>query len=378
VLAGGRLDSANVRSAMAIALITNYLPDYRLPLYELLAQRYELEVLCYGGAGRYVPGWFKGLDRQLAAARFPARRINGAPGAFAAARGCEAVIVPFAGGAVLPAAYAGARSRARKFILWASVWAQPRSSAHALALPVSRHLYRNANAVIAYGEHVRRFVARIRGHDSDVFVAPQAVEAELFGRRVTAAETESFRHRHGLGDGPLVIYCGRFVEAKGIAVLSAAWRASRAPATLIAVGEGPMAAQLRAVPGVRVIGPLPRLELPVAYAACELAVVPSIDTPRFREPWGLVCNEAMHQGLPVLASTAVGAVAGGLVRDGETGLVVRASDVDALAAGLDRLLADPRLRARLGGAGQRAVAAYTYEAMAGGFEQAITAAGVSH
>ena len=36
-------------------------------------------------------------------------------------------------------------------------------------------------------------------------------------------------------------------------------------------------------------------ELPVAYAACELALLPSIPTPRFREPWGLVCNEAMHQ-----------------------------------------------------------------------------------
>ena len=75
------------------------------------------------------------------------------------------MIAPFAGGALLPAAYAGAQRYGRPFVLWASVWHQPRSAAHALALPVTRHIYRHADAVIAYGEHVRRFVASIRGRD---------------------------------------------------------------------------------------------------------------------------------------------------------------------------------------------------------------------
>ena len=84
--------------------------------------------------------------------------------------------------------------------------------------------------------------------------------------------------------------------------------------------------------------------LPVAYSAAELTVVPSIPTPRFREPWGLVCNEAMHQGRPVVATTAVGAAAGGLVRDGETGLVIAPGDTVALAAAISRLLEDEALR----------------------------------
>ena len=65
--------------------------------------------------------------------------------------------------------------------------------------------------------------------------------------------------------------------------------------------------------------------------AASMAVLPSIPTPRFTEPWGLVCNEAMHQGRPMVASSAVGAVAGGLVRDGDTGLVVGPGDTGALA-----------------------------------------------
>jgi glycosyltransferase involved in cell wall biosynthesis len=112
----------------------------------------------------------------------------------------------------------------------------------------------------------------------------------------------------------------------------------------------------------------------VADASAALVLVPSIATPRFLEPWGLVCNEAMHQGTPVIATTAVGAAAGGLVRDGETGLVIKPGDPAALAAAIDRLLADPELRNRLGGAARTAVSAYTYEAMAAAFARAFALA----
>ena len=64
----------------------------------------------------------------------------------------------------------------------------------------------------------------------------------------------------------------------------------------------------------------------VCVGVLTVVALPSIPTPRFREPWGLVCNEAMHQGRPVIASDSVGAAAGGLVRDGETGIVVRSGD----------------------------------------------------
>jgi glycosyltransferase involved in cell wall biosynthesis len=104
-------------------------------------------------------------------------------------------------------------------------------------------------------------------------------------------------------------------------------------------------------------------------------VLPSIPTPRFLEPWGRVCNEALHQGTPVVATTAVGAVAGGLVRDGETGLVVPPGDAQALADAISRLLADPALRERLGNAGRAALAGHTYAAMADAFGVALTRAG---
>jgi glycosyltransferase involved in cell wall biosynthesis len=362
-----------------IALLTTYLSDYRLPLYRLLARHHRIEVLCYGGGERYAPAWSRDLDAQLAAADFPARRLHGIGEALELGRSHDAVVAPFAGGALLPAAYAGARRHRRPFVFWASIWHQPRSAAHALALPVTRRIYRRSDAVVAYGEHARRFVARVRGHDDDIFVAPQSVEPELFGRPVSADETAALRAEFALGDGPLVLYAGRLVADKGVAVLARAWgQLGRMPggATLVVAGDGPLAADIAALPHARLIGALPRDRLPVAYAAAEFTLLPSIPTPRFKEPWGLVCNEAMHQGRPVIATTAVGAAAGGLVRNEQTGLVVAPNDVIALAGAITRLLDDAALRRRLGDAARQAVQTYTYEAMADAFDRAFAAAGI--
>jgi glycosyltransferase involved in cell wall biosynthesis len=356
---------------MAIALLTNYLAPYRVPLYERLAAQHGVEVICYGGGERYVPRWLAELDQQLEAAPFPARRLKGLGEAAALGRHYQAVIAPFAGGALLPLAYAGARRYRKPFVLWASVWMQPRSLAHALALPVTRGIYRNADAVVAYGEHVRRFVGSVRGRDDDVYVAPQSVEPEVFARDVPRIELQHFRERHSLGGQPLLLYAGRLVPAKGIDVLLEAWDGADGEATLVVIGDGPLAARVGQARRTRLLGPLARSELPAAYATAELVVVPSIPTPRFVEPWGLVCNEAMHQGKPVVATDAVGAVAGGLVEDDVTGLVVPAGDAPALAKAIQRLLADQPLRARLGAAGEQAVAAYSYDAMVAAFARAL-------
>ena len=360
---------------MATALITNYLTPYRMPLYQRLAERHGVEVLCYGGGERYAPSWFRDLDRQLADAPFPARRLSGAREAFTVAGGYDTVIAPFAGGAILPAAYAGARRHGRPFVLWASVWAQPQSLTHLLTLPVTRHIYRHADAVVAYGEHVRRFVAGIRGREGDVFIAPQSVEPELFARSVGVAERERFRAAHGLGSGPLVLYVGRLIVEKGVSVLLEAWPRVSAQATLVLIGDGPLAAHADTVEGVRLLGPLPRPALAAAYAAAELSVLASVPSRRFREPWGLVCNESMHQGRPVIASDSVGAVAGGLVLDSENGLVVPSDDAGALATAIERLLTEAGLRERLGAAARQAVAPFNYEAMEAGFTRALRAAG---
>ncbi len=106
-------------------------------------------------------------------------------------------------------------------------------------------------------------------------------------------------------------------------------------------------------------------------AAADVLVIPSLRTRDFREPWGLVANEAMNQSTPIIASDEVGAVAGGLVRHERNGLVVPANDAVALSGALLRMHDDEPLRARLGEHARRDVFPYTFDAWATGFAAAL-------
>jgi glycosyltransferase involved in cell wall biosynthesis len=145
----------------------------------------------------------------------------------------------------------------------------------------------------------------------------------------------------------------------------------------VLAGVEPAGARRSDGAGIVGLGRLTARELRDAYAASDALVLPSIRTRTFREPWGLVVNEAMNRALPVTASDAVGAVAGGLVRDGVSGLVVPAGDGVALARALRRVAGEPALRARLGAQGAHDVGAYTHEAWASGFSEALFTLGLS-
>ena len=77
------------------------------------------------------------------------------------------------------------------------------------------------------------------------------------------------------------------------------------------------------------------------YDRAAVVVVPSRS-----EGFGVVCAEAMAHGKAVVAGATGGLL--GLVRDGETGLLVEPGDPQALRAAIDRLLGDKALRDRLG------------------------------
>jgi glycosyltransferase involved in cell wall biosynthesis len=367
-----------------VLLVTNHAPPARVGAFARLHAREGVEVALIGGKVHHagVMGPASGLP-------FPARRTTQRGVLRLAASGRHrAVIAGLSGRVALPAAWAGARLAGIPFVLWATIWAHPRTPAHALSYLPLRHLYRTADAVATYGPHVSAYV-RAQGARGPVVEAPQAVDAAFWGARAPAPDRRApFQ----------ALFAARLEREKGVEVLLAAWEEARLPAeqaALVVAGEGPLAGLVAAREAVLAVGGqdpgrfLPALggrgvlavgrQGPAAlrdlYAGSDVVVVPSIPTPTFREPWGLVVNEAFHQGIPVIATDAVGAAAGGLVVHERTGLVVPAGDPGALAAALRRLHADPALRARLGAAAREAVAAYDQEAWAAGMARALALAG---
>ena len=99
--------------------------------------------------------------------------------------------------------------------------------------------------------------------------------------------------------------------------------------------------------------------------------MPSITTPVFKEPWGLIVNEAMNQSAVVIASDAVGAAMGGLINDGENGIIVPEKNPDALSEGIKKVLNDDEYRIKLSDNAKKTVREWTYDKMAQGFIDAV-------
>jgi glycosyltransferase involved in cell wall biosynthesis len=358
-----------------VLFVTGHAPAYRVGAFARLHERENVEFALFGGRSRHGGS---GFECELP---FPHRHVSPRElGSLASSGSYRAVICPTGGRLAPLAGWAGARRARVPLVLWASLWAHPRSLVHAFSYLPLRRLYRSADAVVTYGPHVSAYV-RARGA-RNVYLAPQSVDNDFWSSPDVAAPSDP----SWPADAAVrFLFVGRPAREKGLEVLLHAWRTfgpGHSRTTLVLVGKGsaspPRADRSDAGhEGVFGMGALAPTALREVYAGCDVLVLPSIPTRTFREPWGLVVNEAMNRGLPVIASDAVGAAAGGLVQDGHNGLVVAAGDAGALAAAIGRLSQDPGLRARLGEAGARDVRAYSHDAWAEGFSRALGSLGES-
>ena len=360
-----------------LLFVTGHVPAYRVGALARLHEREGIELATFGG--RYKHGG-AGFEREMP---FPHRHVRPRElFALAASGDYRAVVCPTGGRLAPLATWAGARRARAALILWASLWAHPRSAAHALSYLPLRHLYRSADAVVTYGPHVSAYV-QARGA-RNVFVARQSVDDDFWRAPQTGAPSQPAWPATA---ETRFLFVGRDAPEKGVSVLIEAWRQAELPApanALVLVGMGsdgaafaPAGLRREGDAGIVSLDAVAPRALRDIYAASDVLVVPSIPTRTFREPWGLVVNEAMDRGLPVIASDAVGAAAGGLVRDGANGLIVTAGDGGALAVAIRRLAGDAGLRARLGAQAAQDVRAYSHDAWAQGFGEALASLGLA-
>lgn len=140
-----------------------------------------------------------------------------------------------------------------------------------------------------------------------------------------------------------VLYSGSLIHRKGVDTLAGAWAwiAPRFPgARLDVLGDGPLRGRMQqllsgASGSVRFHGAVDWPQLPAYYLGCDLLCAPS----RY-DGWGLVVPEALAAGLPVIASTQMGA-SREMVREGHNGWCVAPGDVRALAGKIERALSTP-------------------------------------
>ena len=336
-----------------LTLFTEIPAPYRIPLFNALAARLDLTVVflrernperpydLHADEQRFRREILPGFDVTVRGRWLVINR-----GAGRALRGADCALIGGWNQPAFWAALAGAALRRTPAILWVESTGQDRRSGRLEAQ--KRLLLRSVDAFVVPGAAAGDYLRRLGVPEGQITVAPNAVDAEIFG---AATRTR--------GAGPVrLLAVGRLAPEKGIDTLLRA--ADGLPVEIQIAGSGPEEASLRrlAGPNVEFLGQVERDALPSLYANADVVVMPSRS-----DPWGMVLNEAALAGRPLVSTDAAGA-AHELIEDGVNGFRLQAGDVAELREALRRLVEDEAFRTTAGARSRELGARFTPEAWA--------------
>lgn len=231
-------------------------------------------------------------------------------------------------------------------------------------------LFRSVDGVKVPGPDGAKLARRYGVPRNRISSVTQSVDVEHYGRAREVDPTVRKWRREQLGlSGCVFLYVGRLWSGKGLDYLFEAYRSvqQRLPdISLLLVGDGVDEDRYRAMAhglaGVTFAGFVQPHDLPGYYALADLLVFPTLG-----DPHGLVVEEGMAAGLPVICTVAAGDIRRRLP-DEKAGYIVPPSDATQLADRMLRLAADPVLRVRFSSEGRRLVTERTHDRWASDFE----------
>lgn len=226
-----------------------------------------------------------------------------------------------------------------------------------------RWLVRLASRWLSTGRQTTQYLLHYGAEEDKIAEYPfsSLYQADILADVVPAQEKQSLRTKLGISEKKMVLAIGQFIPRKGFDVLlHAAQKLDPDTGVYIVGGEATQEylsmRQELGLEHVHFVGFQPKDQLSEYYRAADVFVLPTRE-----DIWGLVINEAMAYGLPVVTTDRC--VAGlELVENGVNGYIVPVDDVQALAVRLLDVLAGD-LDA-MGRASLRRIRNYTIEAMA--------------
>ena len=241
----------------------------------------------------------------------------------------------------------------KRFILWIIEWRKP---AHSPIL-IKRlwrfvknlfgaKLIRDSHSLVVGGSASKQYALSVGKDDSDIFLAIQCANDLRQRQFMNGLNIERRRKKFTF------LYMSRIIPYKGLDLLIKAFsilREKRTDVYLLIGGDGPfrhycedLAKSLR-IPDVSFVGPVSPDNVVDLFEQSDVFVLPSYCKGNQYEAWGLVINEAMSMGLPIITTTAVGA-AYDLVFDGYNGFIVKENHVDGLFRTMEKAISSDFLQ----------------------------------
>ena len=348
---------------MRLALVTNFVPPYRRPVYEHLGRLVaSFRVFTFAETEKnraWSPREQGAFEREsipglhfMFSKRDWALHVNaGVYRAVARYRPDVVIIGGYDNPGCWSALAAAHRVRAR-VVLWNGSHEYSALTQGGLVQWLKRIFVGRADAYVTYGSLAASYLQSLGAASERIVTSVNAIDTRLF--QFDAAARNAVRTTLAAGSAPVVCFSGQLIRRKGLDVHIEAMR-NVPGAVLLVVGDGELRASYESVARrlldgrVTFLGSRPYRELPGIYGASDVFVMPSL-----REVWGLVVNEAMAVGVPVIATHSAGATPD-LIAGKGTGFAVAPGDVADLSNALTSLVGNEKLRAEMGRRGRELI-----------------------
>lgn len=227
------------------------------------------------------------------------------------------------------------------------------------------------DAALYVGERSREYYLHYGYPEKRLFFSPHCVDNEWFAARATGAARQALRSLHGISsDDKVALFAGKLVPFKrplDLVFAAGILKSQGFDLTVLVAGAGQLAEQMRTSAqsaGVRLIelGFCNQTQMPAALAAADVLVLPSGG----EETWGLVANEALASGVPIVVSDRCGCALD-LAGDGRVGRIFPVGNIQALASALRTIIQNPPSHEAIASK----VASYGIAAATDGIEAAV-------
>lgn len=230
---------------------------------------------------------------------------------------------------------------------------------------ILKRVFRFVFKCLYIGEENKKFYESYGVPPHKMILCPYAVENERFIKEAErmAPERGMLRKELGVNDEKVILFCGKLTAKKNpLDVLKAFEKIKTNKKALVFVGDGVLRPSLeeyvesRKIQNVHFVGFQNQTALAKFYTIADIFVLPS----GIGETWGLVVNEAMLFGLPVIVSNMVGCGAD-LVRENENGFIFPVGESEVLATYCEELIASEEKRKAFGARSHAIIQAYNHE-----------------
>jgi glycosyltransferase involved in cell wall biosynthesis len=265
------------------------------------------------------------------------------------------------------------------FLLWTESNSRDLRHNHSLTQALKRTFIGRCDGFVVPGKASRQYLQSFNISEEKIFTAPNAVGNDLYKSISDEVRKNAAKWRSQL-DLPerFFLFVGRMVIEKGIFDLFNAYATLdlqlRAEVGLVFVGDGPERVKLERlsqtvkVGSIRFPGFVQRENLARYYALADALVLPT-----HTDPWGLVVNEAMACGLPIVCSDVAGCTPD-LVEEGSNGFVIPVGNIETLAQVLREVASNPEIIREMGENSRERILHFSPEICAGGIAKAALSA----